>query len=158
MAACRRQARRDDGAAARQHVGGERQRLDGARHLEGVVDAAAGGRPDRRGAIGIGGIVGVGSAELAGKPQLRVGEIDGDDALGAGHARAQHAAESPTPPRPMTATTSPGRTCAVLTAAPTPVCTAQPNMAASVSGTLGSIFTSEERATTAYSAKQEMPE
>jgi hypothetical protein len=53
---------------------------------------------------------------------------------------------------------SPGRTPAVLTAAPTPVCTAQPNIAASMSGTAGSIFTSDERAITAYSAKQEMPE
>ena len=72
--------------------------------------------------------------------------------------RAPSMHERPTPPSPITATTSPGRTPAVLIAAPTPVCTAQPNIAASSSGTLGSILTSEERAMTAYSAKQETPE
>ena len=72
--------------------------------------------------------------------------------------RAPSMQHSPTAPRPITATTSPGRTPAVLMAAPTPVCTAQPNMAASTIGTELSIFTSEERATTAYSAKHEMPE
>ena len=55
------------------------------------------------------------------------------------------------------ATDAPSRTCAVLTTAPTPVSTAQPNSAASSSGTLESIFTSECRDSVAYSANTEQP-
>ena len=51
----------------------------------------------------------------------------------------------------------PTRTCAVLTTAPTPVSTAQPNSAASSSGTSGSILTTEWRDTVAYSANTEQP-
>ena len=40
----------------------------------------------------------------------------------------------PTPPQPITATDSPGCTSAVLSAAPSPVTTAQPRMQASSRG------------------------
>ena len=52
---------------------------------------------------------------------------------------------------------APAGTCAVLTTAPTPVSTAQPNSAASSNGSSGSILTSERRDTTAYSANAEQP-
>ena len=63
----------------------------------------------------------------------------------------------PTPPRPTTATDWPGSTLAVLTTAPTPVSTAQPNSAASSSGRSGSILTQDSRAATAWVAKAETP-
>jgi hypothetical protein len=44
-----------------------------------------------------------------------------------------------------------------LITAPTPVITAQPNKAASSSGSLRSILTSDRRDTVAYSAKAEQP-
>ena len=58
----------------------------------------------------------------------------------------------------MTATVAPAGTFAVLTTAPTPVSTAQPNSAASSSGSSGSILTSERRETVAYSANAEHAE
>ena len=70
---------------------------------------------------------------------------------------APNSALSPTPPRPTTATRAPGNTCAVLSAAPTPVSTAQPNSAASSNGRLRSIFTTEPRFTTQYSANADTP-
>jgi hypothetical protein len=48
-------------------------------------------------------------------------------------------------------------TLAVFSTAPTPVKTAQPNSAASSNGNSGSIFTSDRRDTTAYSANAEQP-
>ena len=50
---------------------------------------------------------------------------------------APRTALNPTPPRPTTATDWPGSTLAVLTTAPTPVSTAQPNSAASSRGKAG---------------------
>ena len=50
------------------------------------------------------------------------------------------------------ATEQPGWICAVLITAPTPVTTAQPNSAATSSGRVGSMTTTEPRSTTAYSA------
>jgi hypothetical protein len=44
-----------------------------------------------------------------------------------------------------------------LNTAPAPVTTAQPNNAAMSSGTMGSIFTSERGATTAYCTYTEIP-
>src|SRR4051812_2156751 len=63
----------------------------------------------------------------------------------------------PTPPSPTTATVEPAGTRPVLITAPTPVSTAQPNSAASSSGSSGSTLTSERRDTVAYSAKPETP-
>ena len=50
-------------------------------------------------------------------------------------ATAAISAERPTPPQPITATRSPGRTPAVFQTAPTPVVTAQPTSAATSNGT-----------------------
>ena len=50
------------------------------------------------------------------------------------------------------ATELPGSILPVFTTAPTPVTTAQPNSAATSSGRLRSITTTEPRSTTAYSA------
>ena len=72
-------------------------------------------------------------------------------------ARAPSTAARPVPPRPMTATTAPGRTRAVLTTAPMPVITAHPNSAAWSRGMSGSMRTSERVLETAYSAKHETP-
>ena len=63
-----------------------------------------------------------------------------------------HPLESPTPPQPQTATVEPGRTAAVLTAAPTPVVTPQPMRAADSKGTSFAIGTTLMAGTTAYSA------
>ena len=54
-----------------------------------------------------------------------------------------------TPPSPTTATADPALTPDVLTTAPTPVNTAQPNKAASTRGSSGSTLTSERRETVA---------
>ena len=66
--------------------------------------------------------------------------------------RAPWTTESPTPPQPQTATVEPGRTAAVLTAAPTPVVTPQPMRAADWNGTSFAIATTLIEGTTAYSA------
>ena len=63
----------------------------------------------------------------------------------------------PTPPKPTTAITPPGFTSAVLSTAPTPVSTAQPNSEATSSGTSRSIFTAEDRAATTYWANRLSP-
>ena len=60
---------------------------------------------------------------------------------------------SPMPPQPITATISPGRTCAVFSTAPTPVVTPQPMSAALSSGMSGRIFTSMFSCTSSCSAK-----
>ena len=72
-------------------------------------------------------------------------------------AAAPSSALRPTPPRPTTATVAPGNTFAVLSAEPTPVSTAQPNIAASSNGSVASTLTTEPRFTTAYSANAETP-
>src|SRR3954463_9383684 len=58
----------------------------------------------------------------------------------------------PTPPHPNTATVEPGRTSAVLIAAPTPVVTPQPINAATRSGTDGFTVTTLMAGQTVYSA------
>jgi len=57
--------------------------------------------------------------------------------------RAPWITDWPTPPQPRTATLAPGFTCAVLSAAPTPVVTPQPIRASCVSGRSVSTFTSD---------------
>ena len=52
---------------------------------------------------------------------------------------------------------SPACIPAVFSTAPAPVITAQPKMAASSSGTAGSIFTVARRPTTAYCANSDSP-
>jgi hypothetical protein len=60
----------------------------------------------------------------------------------------------PAPPAPKTATLLPGRTRAVLSAAPTPVVTAQPMSAATVRGMSLPSTTQHASGTTVWSAKQ----
>ena len=68
-------------------------------------------------------------------------------------ATAAIRAESPTPPQPITATRSPGRTRAVFHTAPTPVVTAQPIRLATSNGTASGSRTHERSGTTQASAK-----
>jgi hypothetical protein len=56
-------------------------------------------------------------------------------------SRAPCTIESPIPPAPITSTVAPSSTCAVLSTAPTPVCTAQPITHAISVGTSLGIFT-----------------
>ena len=70
-------------------------------------------------------------------------------------ATAAISAERPTPPHPITATRSPGRTPAVRQTAPTPVVTAQPTSAATSNGTSSGMRTHERSGTTHASAKVE---
>src|SRR6476619_1122652 len=56
----------------------------------------------------------------------------------------------PTPPRPTTVTSSPGRTAAALVAEPQPVVTPQLTRAAASNGIVLSILTTEVRCTTRY--------
>ncbi len=63
----------------------------------------------------------------------------------------------PTPPQPITATVEPGSTCAVLSAAPTPVVTPQPMSASTSSGRSVSTFTSENCDATIISEKVPRP-
>ena len=77
----------------------------------------------------------VGGAELLGHLELRLEHVDGDDLL-APAILAPWITLRPTPPQPMTATVSPGRMLAVLSAAPTPVSTPQPMSAAMSKGRL----------------------
>ena len=60
--------------------------------------------------------------------------------------------ESPTPPRPMTATVEPAGTSAVFTTAPTPVETPQPMSAATSGGTPSGIGTTAVAGTTSADA------
>jgi hypothetical protein len=60
---------------------------------------------------------------------------------------------SPTAPQPMTATSSPGDTRALRRAAPTPVGTAQPSIAATGNGTSEGSRSSARAGSTVYSAK-----
>ena len=59
----------------------------------------------------------------------------------------------PTPPQPMTATRSPGRTPAVWMAAPTPVVTAQPTSAATGKGMSSGMGTTAVSRSMVLSAK-----
>ena len=65
--------------------------------------------------------------------------------------------EMPIPPAPMTRTWSPGCTAAVLIAAPTPVCTAQPITQATSSGTSTGMATAPEAAMMTSSAQAPRP-
>ena len=67
-------------------------------------------------------------------------------------ARAPITAESPTPPQPITATRSPGRTSPVFQTAPMPVVTAQPTIEATSSGASSSMTTHDASGTTHASA------
>src|SRR5207253_9446700 len=73
-------------------------------------------------------------------------------------AAAARMAERPTPPQPITATRSPGRTPAVRQTAPTPVVTAQPTRPATSKGTSLGIGTHERSGSTQASANDEMNE
>ena len=66
--------------------------------------------------------------------------------------------ESPTPPRPMTATLAPGGTSAVLRTAPTPVVTQQPISAATAGSTPSGIGMAASTGTTVASAMVAMPQ
>ena len=62
--------------------------------------------------------------------------------------RAPCAIAMPTPPAPMTSTVAPGSTRAVLSTAPTPVCTAQPITHAISSGVSSATFTAPDAGVT----------
>ena len=66
--------------------------------------------------------------------------------------RAPCTIDNPMPPAPITSTVAPASTLAVLSAAPTPVCTAHPMMHARSSGRSASILIAADSATTTYSA------
>src|ERR1700680_956164 len=70
-------------------------------------------------------------------------------------ASAPSTALTPTPPQPITATRSPGRTPAVFQTAPIPVETAQPTSAATSNGTLSGIGITHCSGTTTASANVE---
>ena len=110
---------------------GELERPDRAGQLERVLDPAAGGAPDLLGAVRVLGVEGGGGAELAREGQLVVGEVDGDDLARARGDGAQQRAQADAA-QPDHRHRAPAWTRAVLTTAPTPVSTAQPNKAASV--------------------------
>ncbi len=63
----------------------------------------------------------------------------------------------PTPPQPMTATVSPWRTGAVLTAAPQPAMTPQPSRPAAAGSASGSTLVHCPAATSVFSANAPMP-
>jgi hypothetical protein len=67
--------------------------------------------------------------------------------------RAPWIALSPTPPAPITTTSWPGRTCAELTTAPTPVITPQASSEAASGEIASATGTIWERSTTTRSAK-----
>ena len=72
-------------------------------------------------------------------------------------ARAPCTTERPMPPRPSTSTVAPGSTLAVLSTAPTPVCTAHPITHAVSSGVSSGTFTAPVSLHIAYSAKPPTP-
>src|SRR4051795_4785510 len=65
--------------------------------------------------------------------------------------------DRPTPPQPTTATFVPGRTAAVLIAAPTPVAMPQPSSAAYSYGTSSATLTHASQGTTISSAQVPQP-
>src|SRR5262245_62749236 len=71
--------------------------------------------------------------------------------------RAPWIAAIPTPPQPITATEEPGRICAVLIAAPTPVVTPQPISDTTSSGIEGSTRITAFSGTIISSAKVPQP-
>ena len=71
--------------------------------------------------------------------------------------RAPWTAEMPTPPRPVTTTVEPRSTLAVLSTAPTPVCTAQPIRQATSRGMSSSRRTAPEAGTTVCWANAPTP-
>ena len=71
--------------------------------------------------------------------------------------RAPWMTDCPTPPQPITVTVAPGFTCAVLSAAPTPVVMAQPMSASCSAGRSVSTFTSIDSSTVISSAKVPRP-
>ncbi len=72
--------------------------------------------------------------------------------------RAPWITDWPTPPQPITATLAPGRTPAVLSAAPRPVVTPQPSRASSSSARLVCTGTTEASCTTMASANVPQPQ
>jgi hypothetical protein len=72
-------------------------------------------------------------------------------------SRAPSSAARPTPPGPNTATWWPISMSALLTAAPTPVSTAQPNSAAISNGRSFGTFTADRALTTMWSANALTP-
>ena len=66
--------------------------------------------------------------------------------------RAPCTTESPIPPSPSTRTVAPASTRAVLSTAPTPVCTAQPITHRTSSGASAATFTAPVAGSTTYSA------
>jgi hypothetical protein len=71
--------------------------------------------------------------------------------------RAPWITDRPTPPQPITATVEPGRTFAVLIAAPTPVVMPQPISAPTSHGTSGSSLIAPCQGTTISSAQVPQP-
>ena len=67
-------------------------------------------------------------------------------------SRAPWVTATPMPPAPSTMTVAPSSTLAVLSTAPTPVCTAHPSTHATSSGTSGSTFTTPSSGMIARSA------
>ena len=80
-------------------------------------------------------------------------DVDGDDRPGAGQTRAEQRREADAAEAEDGDAVVRARPCALLTAAPTPVSTAQPNSAAISKGSSGSTLTAECAETTTWSAK-----
>jgi hypothetical protein len=72
-------------------------------------------------------------------------------------SRAPWMTEIPTPPQPITSTSEPGSTLAVLTTAPTPVVTPQATSAAISNGMSSATFTAPSTGTTNSSANVPRP-
>ena len=143
-----RHADDDDLAAAARDVVGREDRLGEADHLERVVGAAAAGERlhllDR---IALRRVDDVGRAELLRGLALQRLRVDRDDA-----ARARRCARPGSRPGRRRRSrgrrrSSPGLTCAVLSAAPTPVVTPQPMSASCSSGRSVSTFTTDASST-----------
>ena len=128
------------------------------RGLESVARAAPCGEVAHGlGGIHLGGIDGVGGAQLEGQlAAIGVG-IDGDDVLAPTSLHAWMA-ERPTPPAPNTTTEPPVRTIARFRTAPMPVITAQPTSAAISNGASRRMRTQLASGTTVRSAKVERNE
>ena len=117
-------------ARARREEGGQ-HRLGSSRRLDRVVDAATGRLAHRRSRL-LGAPLpgdGVRRAERARDLQLLRRRRRPRRRARRRRRPPPSSADSPTPPQPITATRSPGRTPAVRQTAPTPVDTAQPTSA-----------------------------
>jgi hypothetical protein len=86
---------------------------------------------------------------------FRLNRVDRDVVAPA--SRAPWMTEIPTPPQPMITTVEPGRTCAVLRTAPTPVSTPQAISAAVSNGTSESTLIAPAAGMTTSSAKVPRP-